>query len=53
MKENMFWAEMPEGTVIFRQGTIGTCFYIIQQGEVEIKVEEETTKKLKSSEGFG
>jgi CRP-like cAMP-binding protein len=40
VKENMFWAEMDEGTTIFRQGTIGTCFYIIQQGSVEIKVEE-------------
>jgi len=49
----MFWAEMQQGTVIFRQGTIGTCFYIIQQGAVEIKVEEEATKVLKSNEGFG
>lgn len=34
VQDHMFWAEMPEGTVVFRQGTLGTCFYIIQQGAV-------------------
>lgn len=38
VKEHMFWAEMKEGEVIFQQGTLGTCFYIIQQGSVQIKV---------------
>lgn len=49
----MFWAEMSEGTEIFRQGTIGSCFYIIQNGSVDIKVDEEVTKVLKANEGFG
>lgn len=40
VKEHMFWAEVAEGAVIFRQGSRGTCFYIIQHGSVEIKVEE-------------
>jgi cGMP-dependent protein kinase len=38
VQEHMFWAEMQQGAAIFRQGTLGTCFYIIQQGAVEIKV---------------
>lgn len=53
VKEHMFWAEMAENTEIFRQGTIGTCFYIIQTGSVEIKSDEEITKILKANEGFG
>jgi cGMP-dependent protein kinase len=40
VKEHMFWAEMQENTVIFRQGTIGSCFYIIQNGSVEIRADE-------------
>ena len=39
--------------MVFRQGTLGTCFYVIQQGAVEIKVEGEATKTLKVNEGFG
>ena len=40
VRDHMFWAEMPGGTVVFRQGTRGTCFYIIQHGSVQIKVED-------------
>ncbi len=40
----MFLAEMPPNTDIFRQGTIGSCFYIIQKGSVQIRVDNEDTK---------
>lgn len=49
----MFWAEMPDNTEVFRQGTIGTCFYIIEKGSVQIKVDEEVTKQLRANQGFG
>ncbi len=35
---------MPANTEVFRQGTIGSCFYIIKTGSVQIKVDDEDTK---------
>lgn len=49
----MFWAEMVEGSEVFRQGSLGSCFYIIEKGSVEIRVDNEVTKELRANEGFG
>ena len=45
----MFWAEMAEGSEVFRQGSIGTCFYIIEKGAVEIRVDNVVTKELRAN----
>jgi cGMP-dependent protein kinase len=39
IKEHMFWVKMPEGTEIFRQGTIGSCFFIIERGSIDMQVD--------------
>jgi cGMP-dependent protein kinase len=44
VKDSMFLAEFPPAFEVFRQGTIGSCFYVIQKGAVEIRVDEEFTK---------
>jgi len=49
----MFWAKIGIDTDIFRQGTIGTCFFIIEKGSVDMEVDGEITKTLKVNEGFG
>jgi cGMP-dependent protein kinase len=44
VKDSMFLADFAPGAEVFRQGTIGSCFYIIQRGSVQIKVDDEDTK---------
>lgn len=53
IKDHMFWAKIGIDTDIFRQGTIGTCFFIIEKGSVDMEVDGEITKTLKVNEGFG
>lgn len=38
---------------IFRQGEIGSCFFLIVSGVVEVIVDGNIIKTLKSAEGFG
>ena len=38
---------------IFRQGDPGSCFFLIVSGVVEIKVDDNVVKTLKTAEGFG
>jgi cGMP-dependent protein kinase len=40
-------------TFIFRQDSIGNFFYIIKEGEVQVFVNENCVKSLKSGESFG
>lgn len=35
----MFWFKMPEGAEVFRQGVIGSCFFIIVSGVVDVIVD--------------
>ena len=53
VKDSMYLCEMPPGAEVFRQGTVGSCFYIIQRGSVQIRVDDEDTKELKVGDGFG
>jgi CRP/FNR family transcriptional regulator, cyclic AMP receptor protein len=45
--------EYEEGTLIFREGEIGDCMYIIHQGEVKIHKGDTTLAILKEKEVFG
>lgn len=53
VKDSMYLCEMLPGAEVFRQGTVGSCFYIIQKGSVQIRVDDEDTKELKVGDGFG
>ena len=46
-------SEMAEGSVIFREGDIGDCMYIIYKGEVKIHKGSNTLAVLKGREVFG
>ena len=45
--------EYEQGTLIFREGEIGDCMYIIHQGEVNIHKGGTSLAKLKEKEVFG
>ncbi len=45
--------EYEQGTLIFREGEIGDCMYIIHQGEVRIHKSNTTLAILKEKEVFG
>jgi cGMP-dependent protein kinase len=53
VKENMFYATVDEGTPIFEKDEIGSCFFIIEKGSVEIIVDGTVKKELKPLDGFG
>src|SRR5687767_1535211 len=45
--------EYEKGTLIFQEGEIGDCMYIIHQGDVEIHKSNVTLAILKEKEVFG
>ena len=45
--------EYEQGSLIFEEGEIGDCMYIIQQGEVRIHKNNTTLAILKEKEVFG
>lgn len=57
MKSNKLGRSYQDGEIIIKQGTVGDCFYIIQEGEVEVVYEsdeeEKVIAKLKESDFFG
>ena len=44
---------VPEGSTIFKQGMIGTYFYILQKGKVELLINDKSVKTLSTGENFG
>ena len=42
-----------KGTVIFEQGEIGTCFYIVASGQVEVVLDGRTVRTLARHGHFG
>jgi cAMP-binding proteins - catabolite gene activator and regulatory subunit of cAMP-dependent protein kinases len=46
-------AEVEEGTVLFKEGDVGDCMYIIYHGEVRIHKGNHTLAILKEKEVFG
>lgn len=38
---------------IFHQGDVGTCFFLILEGEVDIEIEEKKVRTLKPGDTFG
>jgi CRP-like cAMP-binding protein len=49
----MLEAEVEESTVLFKEGEIGDCMYIINRGEVRIHKGNNTLAILKEKEVFG
>jgi len=45
--------EIEEGVVIFEEGTIGDCMYVIHQGEVRLEKGNKILTYLKAKEVFG
>lgn len=46
-----------DGEIIIKQGTVGDCFYVIQEGKVEVVIESENAEivvaELKAPDFFG
>jgi serine/threonine protein kinase len=47
------WNRYPRGTVLIREGDIGTCFYVLVAGEVEITISGRLLNTLRAGECFG
>jgi CRP-like cAMP-binding protein len=46
-------ARVPAGEVIVRQGEPGDRFYIVEEGEVEVRIDDVPIQRLQSGEYFG
>lgn len=46
-------AMVDAGTSLFEKDDVGSCFFVIEKGSVEILVDGVVKKELKPSEGFG
>jgi hypothetical protein len=40
-------------TIIYDEDTVGTCFFIVQKGKLEILENDKFKKALKNGDGFG
>ena len=49
----MWWTEVPANTPLFRQGDQGSCFFILASGVVDVLVDGNMIKNLRTGEGFG
>lgn len=41
------------GTVVFKQGQIGTFFYILREGALDLFINDQLVKTIKPKESFG
>lgn len=46
-------ATVEDGAEIFQEGDKGSCFFIIEEGEVEITLDPRTRKTLRKGDSFG
>lgn len=53
VRDYMWWTEIPAHSPVFRQGDQGTCFFIITSGIVDVAVDGNIIKSLRSGDGFG
>lgn len=49
----MFYASGKKGEFIFKQGDKASCFFIIEQGKVDVFIGDVHKKTLNRGEGFG
>jgi cGMP-dependent protein kinase len=49
----MSLCSVESGTVLFKQGNIGFFFYILREGSVDLYINEELKKTIKTKESFG
>ncbi len=49
----MSLCSVDSGTVLFKQGNIGFFFYILREGSVDLYINEELKKTIKTKESFG
>lgn len=51
--KQMSFCFVPNGSVVFSQGAIGNCFYIIKEGKVDLFIDGEQKKSLRYGDSFG
>lgn len=51
--EEMMYARAQDSRYIFRQGEVGSCFFLIYRGRVEVEVDGKLVRTLERGETFG
>lgn len=49
----MFYANAAKGTYLFEQGSKASCYFIVDKGGVDLKINGEFKKDLGVGVGFG
>lgn len=49
----MFYAEVPAGQYVFKQGDNASSFFIVESGSLEVIVNDKLVRSIKKGEGFG
>jgi CRP-like cAMP-binding protein len=50
--QEMVWAKAT-GRYVFQQGEIGSCFFIVFKGKVEVEIDEKLVRSLEKGQTFG
>lgn len=53
IRNHMFYCEVKEGDYVFRAGSQGHCFFVVERGSLELLVDDVFKKEIKPSDGFG
>lgn len=49
----MFYCEVPKDSFIFKQGDKASSYFIVNEGSMEVIINEQVKKVIKPGEGFG
>jgi cGMP-dependent protein kinase len=49
----MFYCEVLQSQLIFKQGEAATSFFILERGGMEVIVNDKAKRELKAGDGFG
>lgn len=49
----MIYAKSQEGKYVFQQGEIGSCFFLIYKGKVQVEIDGRLVRELEKGSCFG
>lgn len=49
----MFYCEIRNGQILFKQTDAASCFFILEKGSLEVLVNDKAKRELKTGDGFG
>jgi CRP-like cAMP-binding protein len=51
--QEMIYAKSQEAKYVFKQGEIGSCFFLIYKGKVDVEIDDKHIRTLEKGHSFG